>query len=203
MMTKINVVGDGAFGSFLMGLFSQVKGIELADDAEIVVLAVPFSAYDDVAAKYAGKYLVNVCSIQDDSTKICLRHSRRVLSIHPMFGARTPPHMQKTCIVTYNSGNSAFHANEIIRAFRDSGAEIVTRTPDGDEITPKWHDMIMANSHLRALEIAEMAAPMLEGIMDIPDKFFPATVVNLRNLVKQLQDMPPGTRDSIKANPYK
>jgi len=200
---KINIIGNGVFGSFLSELLVDKTHVATLDnDADIVILAVPFDAFDEVASKHAGKLLINVCSIQKESTEICLKHSDSVVSIHPMFGKRTPDNVQKTCILTHRSDMNDKLQDLVIDMFRGSGTVIEDKQPDGSPMTPEWHDRLMANSHCKALDIAESAMKELESIKDIPARFLPASVIKLRELAMQLQDMPEGTRSSIRANSF-
>lgn len=201
---KILIVGDGAFGSFLHKFLGQSDDVEFSEDAEVVILAVPFAAYDDVAYHHKGKILVNVCSVQAETTRICLEHSEDVIGLHPLFGARTPKDMEKVCLLTNSTANiwSGQTQRELFKILENLGVTIVTKTPEGEDITGWWHDRVMAGSHKQALAIAELAEPMLRDIKDIPATYLPASVNALRRLVDQLQDMPKGTRDSIKANHY-
>ena len=59
---QITIIGDGEFGTFLKEKLSPYFNI--VPDADIVILAVPLSAYDEVCSANAGKHLVNVCSVQ-------------------------------------------------------------------------------------------------------------------------------------------
>ncbi|MCK5555710.1 MAG: prephenate dehydrogenase/arogenate dehydrogenase family protein, partial [Alphaproteobacteria bacterium] len=116
---KINIIGNGVFGTFLKKCFSEL--IELSEDADIVILAVPISAYKDVAKKHAGKHLINVCSVQMKTNEICGGYSKYVTGIHPVFGPNSPK-SGRTCIVTKTCEKS----NEIIGLFEKKGCEIVT-----------------------------------------------------------------------------
>ena len=85
---KINIIGDGSFGTFLHGLLSPL--FEIEDAAESVILAVPISAYESLAAANSDKHIINVCSVQLPSTELILKHTGNVTCIHPLFGSRTP-----------------------------------------------------------------------------------------------------------------
>lgn len=199
---EINIVGRGVFGTFLYNLLNQLDYVQITVSADIVILAVPSSAYEEVAEANADKLLVNVCSIQEKTNMICAEHSAFVLGIHPLFGARTPANMEKVCLVTRPTG--CISAERFMGALHDLGVTVLTETPNGNPITGAWHDQLMSGTHLQALKIAEHAAPMLLNgyIASIPDAYLPASVVKLRELVSQLRDMPEGTRTSIRDNPY-
>lgn len=199
---KINIIGDGVFGTFLKELLSSAD-VELTDDADIVILAVPFAAYDEVAAQHKGKVLVNVCSVQEETNSICLKHSDDVIGLHPLFGARTPDTMERVCLSTHGTHTAAGNIleSELYSVLAELNISCIFEKPEGGFITGAWHDELMAKSHLKALDIAEIAEPLLSGL-DVPECYLPASVVKLKNLVTLLQDMPTGTRDSIRANKY-
>jgi len=196
---KINIIGNGVFGSFIAREL-EAAGCEITPDADVVLLAVPAAAFEEVAANNADKLLVNLCSVQHHTNKICEKYSDRVLGLHPMFGPKTPIGMRRTCLITRKGDDPLI--DDVIREFEKIGCEILSETPEGEPITGEWHDQLMANSHLVALEIAEAAAPKLRIIKDVPESYLPASVVRLRQLVEQLQDMPEGTRESILSNTY-
>ena len=85
---KIGIIGRGSFGTFLENILSP--HFEIADDADSVILAIPISAYESVAAENREKHLINVCSVQQPSTEHVLRYTNDVTCIHPLFGSRTP-----------------------------------------------------------------------------------------------------------------
>ncbi len=89
MKMEIQIEGDGAFGSFLRREL-PFHGFQFKTAAQSVIMAVPLHAYQEVAARNQGKHLINVCSVQEPSTRILLRHTDKVTSLHPLFGARTP-----------------------------------------------------------------------------------------------------------------
>jgi len=88
MKSKLTIIGDGSFGSFLKTLLSD--HFEIVDCAESIVLAVPLSAYSELGKKYSDHHLINVCSVQKPSTDMLTKHTHRITSIHPLFGVRTP-----------------------------------------------------------------------------------------------------------------
>jgi len=60
----------------------------------------------------------------------------------------------------------------------------------------------MAKTHLAAVIAAEQAKIFIDRAKDIPDECIPNSFRLLRNFVRTLEDMPKGTLESIKANPY-
>jgi len=201
----MKIVGDGKFGTFLKEFFDETTASgrkyhpELFQDIDfesLVILAVPFSAYEEVAKENEGKHLVNVCSVQEETNKICLKYSDRVTGIHPMFGPRSPED-SRVCILTHISEDAS--AADL---FLKSGCGVIAKTPGGDRITGKWHDKLMANTHAKAISIANFIKPLVKESWDIDDVYLPASVQKLKEVLWQLGDMSPGTLESIKANKY-
>jgi prephenate dehydrogenase len=187
---KITIIGDGAFGSFLKELLADT--FDIVEDSHSVVLAVPISAYADCAIKYKDKHLINVCSVQQPSTAILRGITTNVTSIHPLFGKRTPEE-NRHAIVTHQCGLS-----------REEGflALFKAKCKTVHFMTPEKHDQIMAKTHLAAVLAAQQMKVYVDRAKDIPDEFVPNSFRLLRNFVKTLEDMPPGTIESILANPY-
>lgn len=192
-MMKITIIGDGMFGAFLKHELASVAAI--TDDADTVILAVPVSAYADVATRYAGKHLVNVCSVQKKATADCLKHSARVTAIHPMFGPNSPQ-AGRTCILTHQCAESA----PVIDLFAKISGEIVTHDGAGRAITPELHDEMMRKTHLPVLMFGELAALIVEQARDVPDNCLPTSFKRLKALADQMKDMSPGTVESIRSN---
>lgn len=195
---KISIAGNGVFGTFLQELLASE--FDVCDNAESVILAVPLSAYLEVAKNHPKKHLINVCSVQKPSTDILLSVSDRVTSIHPLFGKRTPPDkrnaiMTRTCI----QDNDTWYLDECELEFL-KGFKKICNVITG--FTPEQHDQMMAKTHLAAVIAAEQAKIFIERAKDIPDEFIPHSFRLLRNFVQTLEDMPKGTMESIKANPY-
>jgi hypothetical protein len=105
-LMKLTIIGDGVFGTFLKELLKDkfelqcFGGDELT--AESVILAVPISAYKQIAAQLYDKHLINVCSVQSPSTEILLHEAERVTSIHPLFGPRTAADKRNSIGRKYN-----------------------------------------------------------------------------------------------------
>jgi len=191
-MLELNIMGKGVFGKFLEECFQEHA--KLSDKADTVILAVPVSAYEAVAKEHAGKHLVNVCSVQSKTNAACLKHSKYVTGIHPMFGAKSPKE-GRTCIVTQTCDKSG----EVIRLFEKIGAEIVTQV-NGKQIDGKMHDDMMRRTHLPVLAFGELAALIVEQANGIPDNCLPTSFKRLKALAEQMKDMSPGTVESIRSN---
>jgi len=202
---KIQIVGDGSFGSFLKRELPNY-GFNVVDDAGSVILAVPISAYDEVGQKNSGKHLVNVCSVQKPSTDILLKHSVNVTSLHPLFGARTPAD-KRFSLLTYsvNNGDDTWFGSddeeEFIMTFQ-LFSKILVNDWLGKPWTPKSHDIHMKRTHKVAADAAKIAKVLIANTDDIPDEYIPNSFRLLRGFVKTLDDMPTGTMESIMANPY-
>ncbi|TAL35514.1 MAG: prephenate dehydrogenase/arogenate dehydrogenase family protein [Alphaproteobacteria bacterium] len=189
---KIAIIGSGVFGTFLaqeLGAYA-----EISDDADIVIPAVPVSAYENVAEKYKGRHLVNVCSVQRVPNETCLRWSDRVTGIHPMFGPQSPV-TNRSCIVTHTCAES----KPVIDLFAKIGCEIVTHH-NGKPITGADHDAMMRKTHLPVLMFGELAALIVEQAADVPDNCLPTSFKRLKALAEQMKDMSPGTVESIRSN---
>jgi prephenate dehydrogenase len=189
---KISIIGDGVFGRFLRS--ELAAHAEIAAEADTVIIAVPVSAYDAVAAAHAGKHLVNVCSVQEKPNRDCLRHSDRVTGIHPMFGPQSPK-TNRTCIVTHTCADSA----AVFDLFEKIGAEIVTHK-GAQKIDGALHDDMMRKTHLPVLMFGELAALIVEQAADVPDNCLPTSFKRLKALAEQMKDMSPGTVESIRSN---
>lgn len=205
---KINIQGNGAFGSFLKELFAAYFAI--SDDSEVVILAVPISAYDELGAKFKNKHLINVCSVQEPSTNILLKYTDRITSIHPLFGRRTPAD-KRNSILTYSSlkDNDTWQSGGLELDFLNDFkkiSKVITHFPAkyGRDIlaTPQEHDKLMVKTHVAALMAAKQLQVYIERAENIPDELIPHSFRLMREFVKTLDDMPPGTTESILANTY-
>lgn len=202
---QVHIVGDGAFGSFLKELLSP--HFEISTAADSVILAVPISAYETVAADNAEKHIINVCSVQRPSTEHILRYTENVTCIHPLFGARTPENKRNSVVsrTISESGpaGSRFVANE--KAFLDGFANVSSLMYEdhkGERFTPDSHDRLMARTHAAAVLAAKQMKVFVDRAEDIPDELLPNSFRLMRDFVKTLDDMPQGTIESIMANPY-
>lgn len=209
MKLKLQIIGDGSFGSFLKELLAPK--FDIVDSADSVILAVPLSAYDEVAKANAGKHLINVCSVQKPSTDICLKHSERVTSIHPLFGRRTPAN-RRYSILTYSyllaqeDNDTWWYPNtnpetQFVDGFMEVST-IMSNTTEGLRFTPETHDILMAKTHVAAVIGAQQLKVLVDRAKDIPDELIPNSFRLMREFVKTLDDMPKGTIDSIMGNPF-
>ncbi|GBG14300.1 uncharacterized protein NMK_1888 [Novimethylophilus kurashikiensis] len=193
MAVAINIVGAGVFGTFLRTVLAPF--CLFSEDADIAILAVPFDAYEDVASAHAGKHLVNVCSVQDATNSICLRHSDRVTGIHPMFGPRSPA-AGRTSIVTLTNSCS----DEVLEVFGSISS--LVEFANGERITGETHDRMMAKTHLQVVRLADKINAIVADASDIPDECLPTSFKRLKAMAEQFLDMPPGTKSSILANSH-
>lgn len=198
---KVHIIGDGSFGTFLRELLPPF--FEIDNAAETVILAVPISAYESLAAEHRDKHLINVCSVQRPSMEMALKHTANVTGIHPLFGKRTPPD-KRNAILTYKLADDSPFA-DAEREFLDGFAKVskIVRTDhNGEVFTPDSHDRLMAKTHVAAVLAAKQMKVFVERADDIPDEFLPNSFRLMRDFVKTLDDMPQGTIESIMANPY-
>ncbi len=198
---KLDIIGDGAFGSFLKELLPGV--FEIGTGAETVILAVPISAYESVAAANSTKHLINVCSVQKPSMEMALRHTENVTGLHPLFGQRTPAD-RRNAIITRElpaDGPFAEKEREFLEGF-SKVAKLIREDHAGERFTPDSHDRLMAKTHVAAVLAAKQMKVFVERADGIPDEFLPNSFRLMRDFVRTLDDMPQGTIESIMANPY-
>lgn len=200
---NITIEGDGVFGTFLKKELSA--HINIDEESSVVILAVPASAYYHVAMKHHGKHLINVCSVQEDTTNICLEFSDLVTSIHPMFGPRSPTE-GRSCIVTRAVTDSdSKHANAEVQMVLDMFSKICSTMVyevGGVSITPRMHDEMMAKTHLKVVEISDYILQLVDSAKDIPEECLPTSFKRLKAMAEQFLDMPAGTKESILSNKY-
>lgn len=185
---KIQIIGDGSFGTFLKTLLKD--DFEIVEECQEVILAIPISAYEEVAKQNAGKTLINVCSVQSEANEIISRHTNSYLGIHPLFGARSPAE-NRNSIVTKSVG---FWPERFVHHF-----EKVSHIHYMSDVE---HDKLMAKTHGASVELAKQAKEVLDKVGEIPDHLVPNSFKLLREFVKTLDDMPKGTLESILSNPY-
>lgn len=198
---KLQIIGDGAFGTFLAELLDPV--FDLDKSADSVILAVPVSAYDSLASGHRDRHLINVCSVQKPSTEMVLRYTPNVTSIHPLFGARTPADKRNSILTNTvpTDGGFAEHEADFLKLF--SQVSTVKRDdPNGNEFTPDSHDQLMAKTHVAAVVAAQQMKVFIDRASDVPDEYIPNSFRLMRDFVNTLEDMPHGTIESILANPY-
>ena len=193
---SVNIIGKGLFGTFLKDLFEEI-GVSQDLESEHVILAVPLSAYPEVAEQYKDKHLINVCSVQEGSNNICVQYSKSVTGIHPMFGPQSPKE-GRTVVITRTCKDS----DTIINLFKKCGCGVVEKLPDGRVIDGKIHDQMMAVTHGTSVKMADSLKPLVQKADWVPENCQPASFKRLKEAVEQLQDMSPGTAESIAANKY-
>lgn len=202
---KINIIGEGSFGTFLRELLAPI--CEINEDADSVILAVPISAYDSVASENRNKHLINVCSVQKPSTDIIVKYTPYVTSIHPLFGSRTPADKRYTILTHAFSEDTSVTGEfaQLEKQFLDKFSKISNiciDDPTGVPFTPDTHDRLMAKTHVAAVLAAKQMKVFIDRAADIPDEYIPNSFRLMRDFVRTLDDMPPGTIESIMANPY-
>lgn len=198
---KIQIIGEGSFGTFLNELLGPL--FEIDRSADTVILAVPISAYESLASGHRDRHLINVCSVQKPSTEMVLRYTPNVTSIHPLFGQRTPAE-KRNSILTYEvpqNGPFAETEREFLDAF-SKVSSIKRIDPNGVKFTPDSHDQLMAKTHVAAVVAARQMKVFVDRASDIPDEYIPNSFRLMRDFVNTLEDMPHGTMESIMANPY-
>ncbi len=204
---KIDILGDGSFGSFLKELLAP--HFTITPYAETIILAIPASAYTEAGEVYEGKHLVNVCSVQEPTTNALFRFTDKVTSIHPLFGRRTPADKRNSILTyKYTADNDTWFSGdngpepEFLAKFAKVSA-IWQGFPDSNiKFTPQSHDLLMAKTHASAVMAAKQLKVFTDRTKDVPDHLIPNSFRLMRDFVKTLDDMPPGTVESIMANPY-
>ncbi len=198
---KLQIIGDGAFGTFLTELLDPV--FDLDKSADSVILAVPVSAYDSLASGHRDRHLINVCSVQKPSTEMAQRYTQNVTSIHPLFGQRTPADKRNSILTSVVPADSEFAASEAEFLGLFSKVSTIKRTdPNGIAFTPDSHDQLMAKTHVAAVVAARQMKVFVDRASDVPDEYIPNSFRLMRDFVNTLEDMPHGTMESILANPY-
>lgn len=189
---KIKIIGKGSFGNFLSKEFSD----DLSETPDAFILAIPFDGYDHVAKSIVdmfGKesHLVNVCSVQDETNHILLKHSKNVTGIHPLFGERSSKNREdRISIVTLKTDQS----EGIINLFSK-----ISVIKDND-VNGKIHDIIMAKTHLKVIQVADQIQKIVNDAHGIPEHFLTPSFKKMKELSEQCLDMPIGTRNSILSN---
>jgi prephenate dehydrogenase len=192
MKLQVQIVGDGSFGTCLKEHLLNTGMCDIVDDAPVVILAVPISAYEEVASKHRGKTLVNVCSVQSEANDILDKHSDSIVGIHPLFGARTPKDADLNSILTRRTGSVT--SLEVVGLF-SMISDIHTMSADE-------HDRLMAKTHGASVKFAVAAKTVIDEVGVVPDHMVPNSFKLLKKFVKTLEDMPQGTMESILSNPY-
>lgn len=199
---KIGVVGDGVFGTFLKKEFHKTIPDKFDLDytnADVIILAVPSSAYDQVAQTHHDKHLVNVCSTQAKTNYVCSKWSDRVTGIHPLFGPRTTPTARNAIVTKTCDEPFALESVFVIEVFEAiMGGNVVTYIPEGDG----WHhDEIMASTHVEVVKLQHAIQTIIKNAQHFPDDVCPNSFIKLRAFADTFGDMPDGTLSSILDNP--
>jgi prephenate dehydrogenase len=187
---NIHIEGQGVFGKFLAELLPQY-GFTIDIEAPAVILAIPFSGYQEAAPRFQNRYLINVCSVQLPSNDIICRSTTHFTGLHPLFGPRTPED-KRSSILTHTCKCSL---EEEFLPLWEKISKII-------KMGPSLHDYSMLHTHVVALKVAEFAKPLIKDAEGIADDLIPHSFRLLRQFVQTLEDMPEGTVNSIKANPY-
>lgn len=198
---KIAIIGQGVFGSFLWRELNRVApeliGTPQDTDVDTIILAVPSSAYEEVASKFKDLHLVNVCSTQAKTNWICQKHSSKVTGIHPLFGPRSP-HEGRSAIVTLKDCEESARIIELFELIMgDTSIELLGG--NGME-----HDEMMAKVHIPVVKLQAQIKQIMKEASDIPmyDRYQPTSFKRLVDFSKTFGDMPEGTLSSILDNPF-
>jgi len=191
---ELHIVGNGYYGKFLREILAPHANF--AENAETVILAVPSSAYAEVAAKFRGKHLVNICSVQEKTNRTCLKYSKFVTGFHPLFGPKSSSENRRGILTLENE-----KSREILDLFQKVGTKII-RQIENKKIDGKLHDQMMAQSHATVIALNRFITEKIKAADWIPDEILPPSFIALREFSRQYQDMSPGTTSSILDNPY-
>jgi len=146
---KLHIVGNGYYGKFLSKILAPYA--DFTENAETVILAVPFSAYQEVAEKFRGKHLINICSIQEASNEICQKYSANVTGFHPLFGPKSSDKNRRG-VLTLECPKS----REILDLFKKVGTKIIT------EIN---NNALYSILGVDALQSLQLALNIIEGLL--------------------------------------
>ena len=159
---KIQIIGNGSFGTFLRDLLKDE--FEIVESAEVVILAVPISAYEEVAAAHIGKTLVNVCSVQSEANRIIQKYSEDTIGIHPLFGARSPAE-NRNSILTHFKGENSKETHGVSVEFAKKAKAAVDSVKDVPDIfVPNSFKLL--RKFVRTLD--DMPEGTLESILSNP-----------------------------------
>ena len=167
---KINILGNGSFGSFLKKELPNYGFKIVDDDIYPVIFAIPFSAYEAEAFKCRDRYIINVCSVQKPSTDILLKHTDRVTSVHPLFGARTPKDKRNSILTyqyTYGGSSEWNNEREFLKLFSKFSSIYGFDHNGYSSFTPESHDQLMAKTHAAAVLAAKQAKHFVDAAVDI------------------------------------
>lgn len=209
MKTDIQILGDGAFGSFLKDFLCKEFNVLPCTERDFhlnnsicnnilltpIILAVPVNSLKEVAMNYIHRHIVNVCSVQKNSNEILKSiNANNFTSIHPLFGKRTPENMRHLIFT-----NHCIQFKESEDLFINSLSPMLSSVTFMSDIE---HDIIMAKTHVTAVIAAKQMKIFIERAKDIQDHLLPNSFRLLKNFVQTLDDMPKGTLDTILSNHY-
>ena len=171
---KLTIIGDGVFGTFLKELLKDKFELQTWNHdptAESVILAVPISTYDNLAAQLWDKHLINVCSVQKPSTDVCIKYSDRVTSIHPLFGRRTPSDKRNSILTHVGVNNDTWDSGldcqfEFLKIFGEV-SKIIDTDNEGKKFTPESHDQLMAKTHVAAVMATKQLEVFVNRVKDV------------------------------------
>ena len=193
MAIKLHIIGEGSFGTFISEVLASK--FELTQtNPDVVILAVPISAYSAMGAEWSDRHLINVCSIQELSSKYLLEWTDKVTGLHPLFGRRTPSD-ERDAVITRLTGSNL--EKDFLEKFSQA-----TGLRRMSYMTAEEHDRNAAKTHKKALLAAKLLKPIIDDAKDIPEYLVPNSFRLMRKFVQTMEDMPQGTVESIMANPY-
>jgi len=193
---KISIIGDGVFGTFLKKEFSEKvpSFIRNHAEADVVILAIPSNAFQEVALANKDKHIVNVCSVQSSTNETCLSITPNVTGIHPLFGPNTMD--ARNAIVTLKTSDVSDFVIDCFQKIMQNGT--ITEMPDGG----KEHDEVMAKTHVQVVKLQKIITQIIEETAELNDEVCPNSFLKLREFAKTFSDMPKGTLESIMGNPF-
>lgn len=190
---KIDILGDGSFGSFLRDFLKNK--FTITSKASSLIITIPASQYTEISP-YVLKnktHLINMASVQESTTVALFRYGKDVTSIHPLFGRRTPAR-HRNVIITYVD-NDCKEASIFLTHF-------LSLCNHSSYMTTMQHDKLMAKTHKVAVSAAQVCKELIKGAEFVNDVHIPHSFRLLREFVNTLSDMPSGTLDSIMYNEY-
>lgn len=180
---SIGIVGFGSFGSFIASLLPEdielswfdIAGgnpLHVVAQSDVVVLAVPFAAYERVLPQLAAvlapeTLLVDACSVKAEPSRLIDKYfpnHGELLLTHPLFGPQSADNGLRglQLIVTRKRGKKADRALALCEG---QGLEI-------EEMTAEEHDKVMATVHALTFFIGRGLADMhLEKGAFVPPSF--------------------------------
>ncbi len=183
---EIGIIGYGNFGKFLTQILpdstkvyiydktashkdESFVSLEKAASCEIIILAVPLMAYDDILPKIAKQLrptqlIIDVCSVKLMPEKIIAKHipeHKSLLMTHPLFGPQTyrkKPSNNKLIVTSPLVGKNA----QAVIGYCKEKLNIEIKFMTAEE-----HDKLMSNIHAVTFFIARGLANL-----NLPKKEF-------------------------------